>query len=447
MTSDPSALDRARRKAYIRLIPLLFVCYVVAYIDRVNIAYAKLTMQKDMPEFTNEVIGFGAGLFFLGYFLLEIPGSIIVEKWSARKWIARIMISWGFIAALNAWVTTPMQFYVIRFLLGLAEAGFFPGVIVFLAHWFPQQDRARAFALFLMATPIAQVLSPTLCNPLLKIGMKETVNGVEVMSPLFMGHTGWQWVFIAWGIPAVILGFVVLFYLTDWPREAKWLSAEERDALESELERERQAKNVANKHLTLLEALRHPKVLILAAAYFCVVTCNYGIEFFLPSILKDWYNLKLDALTAMLVLPPIGALAGQYFVGWNSDRTKERRWHTAVPIALGGITLALSPLTIGMLPVTMALIIFARTGVKAYQPAFWTLPGMFLTSTAAAGSIGFINSIGNLGGFVGPNVVGKIQTMTGSYTGGILVLAGMMVLSSLVILMLGMGKAPVAETK
>jgi ACS family tartrate transporter-like MFS transporter len=225
------------------------------------------------------------------------------------------------------------------------------------------------------------------------------------------------------------------------------LSPEEREALEGELERERQAKKAANKHLTLLEALRHPKVLILAGAYFCVVTCNYGIEFFLPSILKDWYNLKLDTLTAMLVLPPIGALAGQYFVGWNSDRTKERRLHTAVPIAVGAIALALSPLTIGLLSVTVALIIVARTGVKAYQPAFWTLPGMFLTSTAAAGSIGFINSIGNLGGFVGPTLMGYVQTATGSYTRGILVLAGMMVLSSLVILMLGMGKAPVAETK
>jgi ACS family tartrate transporter-like MFS transporter len=447
MSPDSSALDRARRKAYIRLIPLLFVCYVIAYIDRVNIAYAKLTMSKDMPEFTNEVIGFGAGLFFLGYFLLEIPGSIIVEKWSARKWIARIMISWGIIAALNAFVTTPMQFYVIRFLLGLAEAGFFPGVIVFLSHWFPQQDRARAFAMFLMATPIAQVISPTLCNPLLKIGMKEVVDGVEVVHPLFLGFTGWQWIFIAWGIPACILGLVVLYYLTDWPREAKWLADDERQALEAELENERQAKKATSKHLTLAEALRHPKVLILAAAYFCVVTCNYGIEFFLPSILKDWYNLKLDTLTVMLVLPPIGALAGQYFVGWNSDRTKERRLHTAVPIAMGAIALAISPLTIGLLPVTVALIIVARTGVKAYQPAFWTLPGMFLTSTAAAGSIGFINSIGNLGGFVGPTLMGKLQTMTGSFTNGILVLAGMMVLSSLVILMLGMGKAPATEAK
>src|SRR2546427_3075479 len=217
------AFDRARRKAYKRLIPLLFISYVIAYIDRVNVAFAKLTMSKDMPAFDNDVIGTGAGLFFLGYFLLEIPGTIIVEKWSARKWIARIMITWGLVASLIAWVKTPAQFYAVRFFLGLAEAGFFPGVVVFLTHWFPLRDRARAFALFLVATPIAQVISPMLCNPLLKIGMTEVIDGVRVTHPLVMGLKGWQWVFVAWGIPAVLLGLPVLIFLTDWHRQAKWL--------------------------------------------------------------------------------------------------------------------------------------------------------------------------------------------------------------------------------
>src|SRR6059036_2674574 len=187
------ALDRARRKAYKRLIPLLFISYVIAYIDRVNVAFDKLTMSKDMPAFDNDVIGTGAGLFFLGYFLLEIPGTIIVEKWSAR-----IMITWGIVASLNAWVKTPAHFYTVRFFLGLAEAGFFPGVVVFLTHWFPLRDRARAFALFLVATPIAQVISPTLCNPLLKIGLTEVIDGVTVTHPLVLALKGWQWVFIAW---------------------------------------------------------------------------------------------------------------------------------------------------------------------------------------------------------------------------------------------------------
>jgi ACS family tartrate transporter-like MFS transporter len=322
--SAEGALETARKKAYLRLIPLLFVSYVVAYIDRVNVAFAKLTMGKDLPEFTNEVIGLGAGLFFLGYFLLEIPGSLIVERWSARKWIARIMISWGILASLTAFVTTPAQFYVVRFLLGLAEAGFFPGVIVFLTRWFPRRDRARALALFLMATPIAQVISPLLCNPLLSIGTTEVVSGVTVVHPEIWGLRGWQWVFVVWGIPAVVLGLAVLRYLTDWPREARWLTDQERAALEGEIARER-AEHRATGHLSLLKALRHPRVLLLAFAYFCVVTANYGTEFFLPSLLERWYGLKLSTITYLVILPPIFALGAQLLVGWSSDRTGARR--------------------------------------------------------------------------------------------------------------------------
>ena len=447
MTDSPaasSALDSARRKAYLRLIPLLFASYVIAYIDRVNIAFAKLTMSKDMPLFDDGVIGTGAGLFFLGYFLLEIPGSVIVEKWSARKWIARIMISWGIISAATAWVTTPTQFYVARFLLGLAEAGFFPGVVIFLTHWFPQRDRARALALFLIATPIAQVIAPLACNPLLKIGMTEVVDGVSVTNAMFLGLKGWQWVFVAWGIPAVVFGFMVLFFLIDWPREARWLSAEEKEALEGAIERERLASQPKHK-MSMLDGIKHPKVLLLALVYFCVVTANYGTEFFMPTFLEKWYSLKLNTITALVVLPPIGALAGQLFVGWNSDRTKERRLHTAVPIALGALALALIPLSLGTLVLTMALLIAGRTGIKAYQPAFWSLPTTFLTSTAAAGSVGFINSVGNLGGFVGPNVVGYVKETTGSYQGGIWFLATMMAVAVAIVLVLFAKKEPKPE--
>ncbi len=219
---SPSALDRARHLAYLRLIPILFICYVIAYVDRTNVSIAALTMTHDLPGFNNDVIGTGAGIFFLGYFLLEIPGTLLVEKWSARKWICATMVAWGIIASLTAFVTLPWHFYAIRFGLGLAEAGFFPGVIVYLTHWFPTRDRARALSWFLIATPIAQMTSPKLCNFLLPIG--------TAGHPLVLGLSGWQWIFIAWGLPAVILGVLVWLFLTDRPGQARWLDAEEREA-------------------------------------------------------------------------------------------------------------------------------------------------------------------------------------------------------------------------
>lgn len=431
-----SALDRARQKAYWRLLPLLFFCYVIAYVDRVNVSIAKLTMTRDLPGFDNAVIGLGAGLFFLGYFLLEIPGTLIVEKWSARKWICRIMITWGIMAALTAFVKTPSQFYVVRFLLGLAEAGFFPGVIVYLTHWFPNRDRARALACFVVATPVAQILSPKISNALLKIGTDETVNGVTVHHPELFGLEGWQCVYIFWGIPAVVLGVIVFFLLKDWPRDAGWLASEEKESLQRELEREKEQQRA--RRMTVLEALRHPKVLLLALAYFCIVTGSYGVEFFLPSILQQWYSLEFDAITWLVILPPIVALAGQLFVGWNSDRTKERHFHVVVPIALGALALALAPLTQGHLFLTIACFMLAFAGFKAYMPAFWSLPSLFLTEAAAAGSIGLINSIGNLGGFLGPYVLGKVQTVTGSFIGGIYFLCVSMIVSAMIIFFLRM---------
>jgi len=437
--SSGTPLDNARRKAYWRLLPLLFICYVIAYVDRANVAIAKLTMTKDLPGFDNAVIGLGAGMFFIGYFLLEIPGTLLVEKWSARKWISRIMLTWGVMAALTAAVKTPFQFYLVRFLLGLAEAGFFPGVIVYLTHWFPSRDRTRALACFFIATPVAQVVSPKISNALLKIGTDETINGVSVHHPELWGLEGWQWVYIAWGIPAVILGIIVLFALTDRPRHARWLSPAEREALEQELEREKALRS-GGRRMTVLEALRHPKVLLLAAAYFCIVTGSYGVEFFLPSILQQWYALNFNAITWLVILPPLLALAGQLFVGWNSDRTKERRFHAVTPIALGALALGLAPLTQGHLVLTVACFMVAFAGFKSYLPAFWALPSLFLTEAAAAGSIGLINSIGNLGGFMGPFVLGKVETLTGSFVGGIYYLCVSMVVSGTVIFLLGLGR-------
>lgn len=436
--SAHSALDRARRKAYWRLLPLLFVCYVIAYVDRANVSIAKLTMTKDLPGFDNAVIGLGAGMFFLGYFLLEIPGTLIVERWSARKWISRIMVSWGIVAALTALVKTPEQFYGVRFFLGLAEAGFFPGIIVYLTHWFPSRDRAKALAYFLVATPFAQIFSPKISNALLKIGTDEVVNGVTVHHPELFGLEGWQCVYIFWGIPAVVLGVVVLFAMTDRPRDAKWLTAEERDALEQELERERASRS-QGKRMTVLEALRHPKVLLLALAYFCTVTGSYGIEFFLPSILKDWYGMSFNQLTWLVMLPPLLGLTGQLFVGWSSDRHKERRFHAVVPIVIGACAIGLAPFTRGNLTLTVICFMVAFAGFKSYMPAFWSLPSLFLTEAAAAGSIGLINSVGNLGGFLGPTVLGAVEKSTGSYAGGLYFLCASMIVSSAIIFFLGLG--------
>jgi len=435
---DSEALDRARRKAYRRLLPLVFISYVIAFVDRSNVAIAKLTMTRDLPGFDNAVIGFGAGVFFLGYFLLEIPGTLIVERWSARKWIARIMITWGITAAATALVKTPSQFYVVRFLLGLAEAGFYPGVIVYLTHWFASRDRARALAYFFVATPVAQIISPKISNALLRIGTDEVVNGRIVHHAERLGLEGWQWVYIAWGIPAVVLGIIVLFALTDRPHEARWLTPEERAALEAELAREKGARPASHK-ITFMQGLRHPKVLVLALVYFLVVTGSYGTEFFMPSILERWYALRFDTLTWLVILPPLLALAGQIFVGWSSDRTKERRLHTAVPIACGALGLLLVTQSRGHLAVTVLGFMIAYAGFKAYLPAFWALPSIFLTSTAAAGSIGLINSVGNLGGFMGPYVLGKVEKMTGSFEGGLFFLIACMSLSAFIVSRLKLG--------
>jgi ACS family tartrate transporter-like MFS transporter len=437
-----AALDRARRKAYRRLLPLLFISYVIAYVDRSNVAIAKLTMSRDLPEFDSAVFGFGAGLFFWGYFLLEIPGSLLVEKWSARKWICRIMVTWGLAASLTALVKTPMHFYVVRFLLGLAEAGFFPGVIVYLMHWFPGRDRARALSWFLIATPVAQILSPKISNLLIKIGTEEILNGVPVHHARVLGLAGWQWLYIFWGVPAIILGVVILLALTDRPRDASWLTAEEQEALDRELANDK-SRRAGQRRMTLAEAFRHPKVLFLAAAYFCSTSVNYSMEFFMPSILLKWYSLSLNTITWLIILPPILALTGQLFVGWNSDRTKERRLHAIIPICLGMTALAFAPLTKGNLTLTLVCFMLLMAGIKSYQPAFWSLPSLFLTETAAAGSIGLINSVGNLGGFFGPAILGQVEKLTDAYAGGLYYLCSSLAACATIIFALGLGKREV----
>jgi ACS family tartrate transporter-like MFS transporter len=390
-----------------RLLPFLFTLFVIAYLDRVNVSYAALQMKGEL-SFTDEVLGFGAGIFFWGYFLLEIPGSILVEKWSARRWIARIMISWGFVAILTGFVQSKNQFYLLRFLLGLGEAGFFPGVIVYLSHWFRYEDRAKVVAMFMAAQPIANIVGSPMSGLLL--GIK------------WLGLSGWRWLFIIEGTPAVIFGVITIFYLTDWPPQAKWLPADERAWLTAELDREQQAKQAAGRH-RILEAFRHREVILLALTYFFMVSSVYGFTFWLPSIIKKLSgssNLRVSLISAV---PYCVGLAAILLVGWSSDRTGERRWHTAVSMAAASVGLLLAVIFQDRLVLSVGMFCVAAAGIYAYCPGFWSLPTSFLSGTAAAASIGLINSIGNLGGYVGPHVVGYLSTLTGSYVGGMVYLS------------------------
>ncbi|MFM1802546.1 MAG: hypothetical protein RJA81_1898 [Planctomycetota bacterium] len=423
-----AALNSARRKAYLRLIPLLFICYVVAYVDRNNVSFAKLRMEQDLG-FSDSVFGFGMGVFFVGYLVLEIPGTLIVERWSARKWICRIMVTWGIIAALTAFVKTANQFYFMRFLLGVGEAGFYPGVIVYLTHWFPKSDRTKALAWFFVGTPIASFIGPLISRLLIDIG--------EDGNPELLGLVGWQWVFIIWGLPAVILGLIILLRLPDRPKDAKWLTMEEREALELVLENERNAHLESTGHMSVFEALSNSRVLILSAAYFFVVTGNYGVEMYMASILKDWYQIEVKNVAYLIAIPPIGSLIGQLFVGWNSDRTGERTYHAAFPIILGAIALACAPFSQGNKVLSVTLFTVAMLGLKAYLPAFWALPNQFLSASAAAASIGMINSFGNLGGAVGPSMLGVVKENTGSYSIGLWILAVSMTISACIIMWIG----------
>jgi ACS family tartrate transporter-like MFS transporter len=430
-----SPLDRARAKAYARLIPFVFICYAIAYIDRANVGFAKLTMLKDLG-LDEDVYGTGYGLFFLGYFLLEVPGAILVERWSARKMISRIMISWGVVVALTSLVTTKNQFYGMRFLLGVAEAGFFPGAIVYLTHWFPARDRARALALLATATPIAQMVSMRVSAPILRIGTTEVVNNVAVTTPPLFGMHGWQIMFIVWAVPAIVLGLVVLFKLTDRPAQARWLTDDERAALEAELERERSAAGVV-RHISVKQFLSNPAILLLALTNFLITSAHYGIEAFQPTILKSWFNLSLSNV-AWAALPSfVAILVGLLVVSWSSDRRGERWFHACVPMFWGAGVLLLTMLARANFVLTIVLFALAVLGVRSYLAPFYALPRIFLAGPAAAGAIGFINAIANLGGFVGPKTFGMLAKAThGSYVAGFVYLVSTTALAGVCILVL-----------
>jgi len=308
ITITPDVGQRAQRRIARRLLPFLFILYFIAYLDRVNVSFAGLEMSHNLG-FTDSVFGLGAGIFFAGYFLFEIPGALLVERWSARKWIARILITWGMVTTLVAMVHTPTQFYGARFLLGAAEAGFFPGILVYLTHWFRHEDRARAGALFMVAIPISNVLGSPLAGSLL---------GVH-----WLGIPGWRWLFILEGIPAVLLGLVTLFYLTDWPNQAKWLPADEQQWITEELRREKEKKSAVGSW-TVRQALGHRDVIVLALVYFLALIGLYGFNFWFPTILKRATGLPNLTVTFIAALPYLLGVFLMLWNGWSSDRTGER---------------------------------------------------------------------------------------------------------------------------
>jgi ACS family tartrate transporter-like MFS transporter len=427
-TTVPDVAQSARRRIARRLLPFLFLLYVIAFLDRMNVGAAALQMPHDLG-FSEGVIGFGAGIFFLGYFLLEIPGALIVERWGARRWIARIMITWGMMTVLMAFIHTSRQFYIVRFLVGAAEAGFLPGVIVYLTYWFRYQDRGKAVAFFYAANPLSYVVGSPLAGLLLGLS--------------WLGMRGWRWLFIIEGVPAVLLGIITLWYLTDWPRLAKWLPDDEKLWITTELQCEKEAKKQRHSY-SVWQALRHRDVLLLTACYFCAMTGSYGIAFWLPTILKRLSGKSDLKVTLLAALPYIAAFVTQQVNGWHSDRTRERRWHAALPVFLCGVALALAVVYRDNLVVAIGLFVIAGGSFYGFQPVFWAVPTLFLSESAAAASIALINSVGNLGGFVGPMVMGYLVHRTHSFSAGLLYLVASLFVAGGLMLAVGRG-SPAAQ--
>jgi|GraSoi_2013_80cm_1033760.scaffolds.fasta_scaffold01975_3 sugar phosphate permease len=414
----------ATRRMARRLLPFLFVLYIIAFLDRMNVSAAALQMPGDLG-FSDRAIGLGAGIFFLGYVLLEIPGALIAERRSARLWIARIMISWGILTVLMAFIHTVREFYIVRFLVGAAEAGFFPAVVVYLTHWFRAADRAKAVAGFYAAMPLSYVIGSPLAGLLLGLS--------------WLGLRGWRWLFILEGIPAVIFGLITLVYLTDWPRQAKWLPSEEREWVIAQLDREKKAKQEVRSY-SIWQALRHRDVILLTACYFFALTGNYGIAFWLPTMLKRLSGQSDLKVTLFASLPYLAGFLTQQVNGWHSDRTRERRWHATVPVLLSGLGL-LFAIASGS-HVALSIIFFTMVGAAyyAFHPAFWAVPTEFLSESAAAASIGLINSVGNLGGFLGPLIMGYLVSRTRSFTAGLWYLVGSFFVSAFLMLAVGAGR-------
>ena len=420
---------RTLAKVSRRLVPFLIVCYFVAYLDRVNVSFAALTMNQDLG-LSQTAFGFGAGIFFIAYFIFEVPSNLLLERFGARKWIARIMLSWGILSGLMAFIPdiaratgwgNENSFYLIRVLLGAAEAGFFPGIIFYLTLWFPAEYRARIVGYFMAAIPLSTVIG----GP---------VSGVLLYLHGGLGLAGWQWLFVLEAVPAILLAGVVFFYLTDRPADATWLAPDERSWLAERLALE-QRQRLAVRSYTVAESLVNPRVLGLSLVYFGAVATNYGLSFFLPQIVKA-FGLNTFLTTVVSATPYVVGVVGMVWWGRRSDRVAERRLHTAMPLFLAAAGIAVSTV-LDDPSLKMIALCVAGFGIFACLPVFWTLPTAFLSGAAAAAGIAVINSIGNLAGFAGPFAMGWIRDHTGSYTGGLLLLAGLGIIAVGTVLTLG----------
>jgi sugar phosphate permease len=412
--------ESARKKAYLNIVLPLFIVSVIAYIDRVNIGYAALTMNKDMG-FTAQMFGMGAGIFFAGYILFEIPGAIIAEKYSPKIWLSRIMITWGLVSGLMVFMTTAWQFYAIRFLLGAAEASLYPVIYAScVPRWFSSEDRARAIAVLLTSLQFSSIIGAPLAGWL--IGL-----------PLF-GLKGWQGLFILESIPAIVFGFIILYWMADWPDKARWLTGEEKKFLKEQYEREVAAKT-AVKNYSVWESFSNPEVLKLCLIYFLWITGFWGFNYWMPTVLKSvsgWSNLAIGWL---VVLPMVLSLIVMLYIGHSSSKTGEKRWHGAIGLIIGAVGMGIGVFFKDPL-ISFGFLILAGIGVYAPFGVWWSYPTTFLSGTAAAGAIGLINSCGNVGGFVGPYITGYIKETTGSFSLAWIYLACSLALSALLILML-----------
>jgi len=428
------ANDELRRKVVgkvtRRISPFIFLCYVIAYLDRVNLGMAE-GLQGHL-KLTNTEFGLGGGLFFLGYFLFEVPSNLILHRVGARIWIARIMIVWGIVASAMIFVKGKWDFYGMRVLLGLGEAGFFPGIVLYLTYWVPARERARMGALFMVAAPIAVFVGSVLSGALLGLDGK-------------LGLRGWQWLFLVEGFPAVILGLLALKVLTSRPEEATWLTVEEKQWLAMEMERERASKP-AQGHAPLRESLGNPKIWLLCLFYFLNTTVTYGIFLWLPKILagvSGYKGLQLGILSGTTLIP---AIFGMILITAHSDRTGERRWHTAICALVAMAGLLLTVLSGKFTVLVWICLAVCHLGQRTVQAIFWSIPPVFLGGAAAAAGIAFINSIGNLGGQVGPTAMGWLyDEKTKNFNNGLLVLAGALFIEAIIVLLIRMPQNPQAK--
>lgn len=427
---DADIEKKVMGKVFWRLVPLLMGLYVLSYIDRINVGFAALTMNSDIG-LSAYVYGWGAGIFFLGYCLFEVPSNLMLSKVGARRWIARILFTWGTLSTCMALVQGEKSFLVLRFLLGAAEAGFFPGVILYLTYWFPARYRARIISAFMLSIPLSIAIGAPLSTWIMQL------DG-------WYGLHGWQWLFIIEGLPAVLATFVVLRYLTDNPASARWLNAAEKTWLAGQLEADREAAGGVKQSSSLRAVFTNPAILALSFVYFCATGANVGLSFFLPQMIKQqgYTDLQVGFLTS---LPYIVGCIGMLVIGYYSDKTKERRLFLVATMLMAAIGLYLAAEFGGNVWSIIALS-FAAIGILGAKGPFWPLPAAYLSGTAMAGGIAFINSVGNLGGFVGPYAVGWIRDSTGSFEGGLHALAILGVLAAITTLVFVRGRGPGTPT-